>query len=120
MGHATQLTGCQGPKAWGVGGLADGSLLLCHRGCGAELPCGSGVGRLLLCVCYLETMGDLWLISVRTGLPAVEANVRGLGHRIRFTPACGGQRHQEDETLVASCSRPKNVDLPHVIRLVPL
>ena len=33
----------------------------------------AGVDRLLMCVCYLGTMGDLWLIPVRNGLAAVDA-----------------------------------------------
>ena len=41
--------------------MADGSRSFC-----------AGVDRLLMCVCYLGTMHDIWLIPVRDGLPAVE------------------------------------------------
>ena len=58
------------------------AFLLCRRGCGAELPCGSGVDRLLMCVCYLATMLNLWLIPVRTGLPGVEAALEHVGESV--------------------------------------
>ncbi len=61
------------------------AFLLCRRGCGAELPCGSGVDRLLTCACYLGTMGDLWLIPVRTGLPAVEVALEHVDDSARPT-----------------------------------
>ncbi len=33
----------------------------------------------MMCVCCLGTMGDLWLITVRTGLAAVEAAPEHVG-----------------------------------------
>ncbi len=47
-----QLTGCRGPR--GLGG----------------------------CVCYLGTMGDLWLIPVRDGLAAVDAALEHVGDSV--------------------------------------
>ena len=42
----------------------------------------AGVDRLLMCVCYLGTMDDLWLIPVRDGLAAVDAALEPVGNSV--------------------------------------
>ena len=67
-----QVTSCQGPEGLGGDRYLTNPFASPWSAPALSARPTAGIDRLLMCVCYLGTMGDPWPIPVHDGPPAVQ------------------------------------------------